>query len=294
MLPGNLPLHAYMLATAPLRWWLRKRLGRHSQSPVTGLFLHRIADEYPNPWSMTTSQFDALLDWLLQHVDLVTIDEAQRRVQYGHRGRPSVHLSFDDGYADNCLHAIPELLTQKIPFTYYVTTHNIRYGKPFPHDLKRGEPLAPNSIDEIRAMSDAGVEIGAHTRTHPDLGPFSQYRDIDFEIRGSRDDLANWTGREPEHFAFPFGQVENLNPRVIQYLYDERYRSYCSAYGGYNFPFDSNPFHLKRFHGDPILPRVQNWLSCDPRWIYAPSKFNYEPIVREPAASHQRATTKSP
>jgi peptidoglycan/xylan/chitin deacetylase (PgdA/CDA1 family) len=194
-----------------------------------------------------------------------------------------VHLSFDDGYADNCLHAIPALLTRKIPFTYYVTTHNVRNGKPFPHDLKNGQPLAPNSIEEIRAMADAGVEIGVHTRTHPNVAQLRKVGELEAEIRGARADLADWIGHEPRHFAFPFGLEEHLSPRAIQYVHDEGFSSYTTAHGGYNFPFDGQ-FHLKRFHGDPNFYRVKNWLSFDPRWVHARSTYGYLPFQRPPRA----------
>lgn len=278
MLQGNLHLDAYYWATAPLRWWLLMRLRRRRQSPVTGVFLHRIADDHPNPWSMTTDEFTTTLDWLQQNTDLVSIEEAQHRIQYGNSSRIAVHISFDDGYADNCLFAIPELLRRKIPFTYYVTTHNIKHGKPFPHDLELGQPLAPNSIDEIRAMADAGVDIGAHTRTHAALGVTAQFSDMEFEIRGSRDDIANWIGKRPEHFAFPFGQHHHISPRAIQYVFDLGFQSYCSAYGGFNLPLRNRGFHLKRFHGDPKFSRLRNWVSGDPRWLCGRSEFEYVPF----------------
>lgn len=274
----------YAIGTQPLRWWFARRLRQQNRSPVTGLFLHRVADHTLNPWSISCDDFDRLLNWLTANVDLVSLDEAQRRIEHGHAGKVSVHLSFDDGYAENCLYAIPELLQRNIPFTYFVTTQNVLNGKPFPHDLKRGEPLAPNSVDEIQAMHDAGVEIGCHTRTHADLGTITRYKDIEWELRGCRDDLADWLGTIPRHFAFPYGQKRNIRPRVIQYLHDNHFASYSSALGGYNFP-QSNAFHIKRFHADPLLRRVKNWLTFDPRWILATPDFEYTPFERRRPAS---------
>lgn len=293
MTRGDLSLRAYTITTAPMRWWLRTRLQHRCQSPVTGLFLHRVADDFPNPWSIPTAGFHELLNWLQSHVDLVSIDEAQRLIENGNPGRMAVHLSFDDAYADNCVNAIPELLIRGIPFTYYVTTQNVQTGKPFPHDLKRGEPLAPNSIEEIVAMHDAGVEIGAHTRTHPDIGQLKHHSDVDLEIRGAREELASWIGKQPRHFAFPFGQVSNMPHRAIQYVYDQRFKSYCSAHGGYNWPLLGSSFHLRRFHGDPILARVKNWLSYDPRWVYSASEFEYTPFDRTQKSTTQLATNTS-
>ena len=276
----NALISGYMLATRPLRWWCQWTLRRKSQIPVAGLFLHRVADDHPNDWTITVEQFDRMIAWLENHVDLVSMDEAQRRIRHGNPGRMAVNISFDDGYADNCLHAIPALLKKKIPFTYYVATQNVRNGKPFPHDLKQGQPLAPNSIDEIRAMANAGVEIGAHTRTHADIGRLTRHSELEYEIRGSREDLWDWIGYQPRHFAFPFGLKDNIPPRAIQFVHDEGFDSYCSAQGGYNFPTLDDAFHFRRFHGDPVYARVINWLSFDPRWIYATPDFEYRPIKR--------------
>ena len=283
----GLGFKAYLLATAPCRWWSHFSLRRNGRLPVTGLFLHRVADDLLNDWTITTKQFDRMLGWLKQHVDLVSIGEAQQRIRTGNFGRVAVHISFDDGYADNCLHAIPQLLTQKVPFTYYVTTQNVRNGKPFPHDLKLGQPLAPNSIDEIRAMSDAGVEIGVHTRTHPNVAELRRRSELELEIRGAREDLEDWIGSQPQHFAFPFGLPQHVTSRAIQYIHDEGFGSYTTARGGYNFPFDG-AFHLKRFHGDPNFHRVRNWLGLDPRWVYAPSEYEYVPFDRP---SSDKSTT---
>jgi len=281
-LPKSHMLKAYRLATLPCRRWLHKRLQRLGQVPVTGLFLHRVADDYPNDWSISIETFDEILDWLQANVDLVSIDEAQRRIRDGNHDRLAVNISFDDGYADNCLHAIPTLLARRIPFTYYVTTHHVAHGKPFPHDLKLGQPLSPNSVEEIRAMAEAGVEIGVHTRTHPDLGQVRIQRDLNYELLGAREDLTNWIGSRPRHFAFPFGLPHNMTPRAIQFLHDEGFESYASAHGGYKFPTSSG-FHLRRFNADPNLERVKNWLSLDPRWVYERPQYEYEPIHRTPA-----------
>src|SRR5687768_18104901 len=46
--------------------------------------------------------------------------------------------SFDDGYADNMRFAVPLLLREKLPFTYFVSTNHVLGGEPFPHDVAAG------------------------------------------------------------------------------------------------------------------------------------------------------------
>jgi peptidoglycan/xylan/chitin deacetylase (PgdA/CDA1 family) len=54
--------------------------------------------------------------------DLVSLDEAWRRVKTGFSLRPFLHLTFDDGYRDVAEHALPILKRHGAPATLYVTS----------------------------------------------------------------------------------------------------------------------------------------------------------------------------
>ncbi|HEV3021333.1 MAG TPA: polysaccharide deacetylase family protein, partial [Pirellulales bacterium] len=175
----------------------------------------------------------------------------------------AVSVTFDDGYADNCKAAIPLLLSERIPCTYFVSVANVFKGLPFPHDVARGMPLAPNTLDQLRAMASAGVEIGAHTRTHADLGKLADPTRLHDELVTAGEELQSAIGRPVRYFAFPYGLHANLNPLAFQMAYEAGYDGVCSAYGGYNFPGDDD-FHLQRIHGDDDLLRLANWVTVDP------------------------------
>ncbi len=114
------------------------------------LFYHRIAATQVNPWTTSPRVFERQMAWLRRNFDLVSLEEAQRRIASGENRRPAVSITFDDGYADNCAMALPLLLDLKIPVTYFVASQNVLDGQPFPHDVECGAPLAPNTPDEIR------------------------------------------------------------------------------------------------------------------------------------------------
>ncbi len=272
---NSLCLHAYVVATTPCRRWARARSAQRGRLPVCGLVFHRVANDHPNAWTMSTHTFEQQIEWLQEHCDLVSLTEAQGRIQNGNHERLAVSITFDDGYADNCLHAIPALLSRRIPFTYFVTTHNVQNDRPFPHDLIAGQALSPNSVDEIKALADAGVEIGVHTQTHADLGRIAQTDKLQQEILGARDELEDWTGRPIRYFAFPYGLPANLNPQAVQMLHDAGFTGFCSSYGGYNVP-GGDAFHLQRFHADSDLLRVRNWFTLDPRWLWSPLRYEYK------------------
>ena len=57
---------------------------------------------------------------------------------------------------------------------------------------------------QVVALRDLGMEIGAHTMSHPILSAVDEVTAM-AEIEGGRDQLAGWLGRAPEVFAYPNG-----------------------------------------------------------------------------------------
>src|SRR6476620_271517 len=84
------------------------RAANHSE-PVQILFYHRVADDCPNDWTMSTRSFARQIRWLRSRFDIVSLSEAQTRISCGRNQRPTACITFDDGYADNRRFAIPLL-----------------------------------------------------------------------------------------------------------------------------------------------------------------------------------------
>jgi peptidoglycan/xylan/chitin deacetylase (PgdA/CDA1 family) len=141
--------------------------------------------------------------------------------------------------------------------------------------VARGQPLPPNTIDEIKDLAEMGVEIGTHTRSHADLGTIHDPGHLADEIVGCRDDLCGAVNRPPRYFAFPYGRHDNLTAEAFRLAKQAGYQGVCSAYGGYNFPGD-DAFHLQRIHADPEIVRLKNWLTVDPRKVRNVKRFEYE------------------
>ncbi len=254
----------YMQLSARRRARLSRTLARSGRMPIAILFYHRVADDVVNNWTISRRGFVRHLDWLEQHFDIVGLDEAQLRIQSSYNNRPTVAITFDDGYAENCDFAIPELCRRNIPATYFVASQFVKTGDPFAHDVKAGFPLVPNSIDELRDISSRGIEIGAHTKTHADLGKIHDDAQVRDEIIGGARELAEWIRRPIRYFSFPFGLPQNMSQAAVDIVSEAGFRGFCSAYGAWNWP--SNPgFHLRRIHADPDLESLRNWLTFDHR-----------------------------
>lgn len=289
----HLLLYLYYYGSYPIRSWQRRRDIAADQVPVVILYYHRIADDRANDWTMPYQMFAQQIRWLRDHFDLISLQEVQEVMRRGKNRRPCVSITFDDGYADNCREAIPLLVKERIPCTYFVTTRNVLHGEPFAHDVAQGNRLLPNSVEQLRAMAGAGIEIGAHTYTHADLGriiaadgidgAIDARRKLHYEIVSATEDLRDAVGCPVRYFAFPFGQYVNLSRQAFEMAQDAGFEAVCSAYGGYNYPGD-DPFHLQRIPADNVMMRVKNWTTIDPRkagvirFEYGRSHATHEPV----------------
>ncbi len=254
----------YRQMTARNRRRLLDRLREDRCLPIAILFYHRVAQRDMNPWSISFDDFRHHLDWLQSNFELVTLSEAQGRIRRGDNDRHCVAITFDDGYADNTQFAIPELVSRRIPMTYFVATHFVESGTPFPHDLALGRPLDPNTVDELRHYVDQGIEIGAHTRSHCDIGTVTNPSQLWEEVAGSIQTLRQWLGIPCSYFAFPYGHPKNMSQEAVDLLTKLDINGFCSGYGALNWP-GNDAYHLRRIHADPGIQRLKNWLTLDSR-----------------------------
>ena len=163
---------------------------------------HSTAAGDPHFLMVRPDRFRAQVELLLgAGFRFVTVAELAARMPQGGGPPPPglAALSFDDGMEDNHSVLLPILREYGIPATIYVTTGFL--GGPNPW-MDAPEVRYMNA-DEIRAVAAAGVEIGAHTVTHPDLAELSE-ADCLREMTESRDVLADITGDPVTTFAYPF------------------------------------------------------------------------------------------
>ncbi|HKD36737.1 MAG TPA: polysaccharide deacetylase family protein [Pirellulales bacterium] len=259
----QLALNIYRRATLPYRTRHTRQLCQSGHAPISVVVFHRIADDDVNDWSTPTAAFIDSIHWLQDNFELISLAEAQRRMAMNANHRAAVCITFDDGYEVNCERALPMLIEQHIPCTYFVTAQPVFEGRHFAHDRGARGNTQPNTIDELRHLARAGIEIGAHSRTHSDLGQITDANMLKDEIVGARDDLQSAIGTRIRYFAFPFGRHKNLNAAAFHIARSAGFDGVLSAYGGFNFPGD-DPFHIQRRGVDGPSVRAKNWVVIDP------------------------------
>jgi len=107
-----------------------------------------------------------------------------------------VSLNFDDGFASAYDHGWPIIKASGLPSTFYIITDYLNHS-----GYLTGE--------EVLELAQAGVEIGAHTKTHPDLSQIDKY-DLPWQIEGSRADLLKLGVKKVETLAYPYGGYNEM------------------------------------------------------------------------------------
>jgi peptidoglycan/xylan/chitin deacetylase (PgdA/CDA1 family) len=138
-----------------------------------------------------------------------TLSELVSRRDEGTLPKRSLAVTFDDGYAST-LKAKPILDDAGYPATVFVVTDFVESGEllswPGIEQWRRGAQsgeLASLRHADLELLTEAGWEIGSHTRSHPSLPTLSRERLAD-EIGGSREQLIRRLGR-CDTLAYPYG-----------------------------------------------------------------------------------------
>ena len=110
-----------------------------------------------------------------------------------------INRALPDGYADFHSRAMPLLDQHGCTATLFVTTGWVQDA-----DMRLAAPGRMLNWTQITEAADAGVEIGAHTRRHPQLGQLPQ-KLVREELYTSKQWLESKLGLPVPGLAYPFG-----------------------------------------------------------------------------------------
>jgi peptidoglycan/xylan/chitin deacetylase (PgdA/CDA1 family) len=167
-------------------------------------------------------------------------------------------LTFDDGLADNLESLAPLLEEEGAPATVFVVSGWL--GRPH-RSVPWKRIMTEVELVELRAT---GIEIGAHSVSHPDLSALS-YDDALEELAGSKRELEAVLGEPVEVAAYPYGRA---NAETVRACRDAGFAAACSATGRGSW---SEPHNLPRQDVENRGTMIGLRLKRDDR---------YEPLMR--------------
>ncbi len=123
-------------------------------------------------------------------------------------------VTLDDGYVDNLDSALPILQRYGFSATCYVVSGSIgRYNQWDAERLGVRKPLM--SVEQLRDWHRGGMEIGAHTRSHPRLTQCDDAQ-LHEEIHGSKATLEDHLDAPVTQFCYPYGDADDRVAGVVR------------------------------------------------------------------------------
>ena len=204
--------------TRLVAWFNRKK--------VTILCYHSVTEQRnaklddPHQLHLPLELFCKHLDYLQRHYRLISLREYARARRENIKLPNNVAiLTFDDGARNFFTVVAPLLLKTKIPATSFIVT-----GDDFTGEVGAGgsnwRPEDDDSYlswNEVRQLTEQGLEFGSHTCTHatlPDI-PVAQAR---AELETSRNTLRNYLGSDSYALSYPHGRTSEVVNRLSQAL----------------------------------------------------------------------------
>ncbi len=187
----------------------------------------------------------------------ISLSEAvSHRESNGRWPSRSMVLTFDDGFANFHESAWPVLSRHGFTATVFVVTgHMGRFNdwETPPAGLGRRRIL---SWDQAAELVAAGVEIGSHTDSHPDLKTLTAL-EAKREIVSSREQIEKCLKTSVDSFAYPYGSLSAASLDTVR----QEFRAACTT-------------KLRRADADPLhaLPRIDMY--------YIRSRRNFERLTR--------------
>jgi peptidoglycan/xylan/chitin deacetylase (PgdA/CDA1 family) len=211
------------------RTQLKKIIGALPGGRPTGLralIYHRVGGGSPDERDLSPSGFLEQLDVLGDH-RVMALDQALDALASGDR-RPSVVLTFDDGFEDVFHHAWPALRDRAMPFTLYLTTAFVGGTMHWDGSTARDSAGPGLTWPQIRTMLDSGLcTLANHTDTHPR----PELLDAD-ELDRCSEAIERHTGLTPRHYAYTWGIAVPEMTAALR----ARFRSAATGVVGENAP----------------------------------------------------------
>jgi peptidoglycan/xylan/chitin deacetylase (PgdA/CDA1 family) len=161
-------------------------------------------------WTLTPDQFVEHMEWVAQQgFDVITMAQMNEHLKHGTPlpAHPII-LTFDDGWKDNYTAVLPILRKYRFPATFFITTESVGHS-------------AFVTWEELKVMSEAGMDIQAHSVTHPHLTKLKDAA-VRREIEDSKKAIESPLGTAVVVFAYPFG---SYSEKIISMVKDAGYES---------------------------------------------------------------------
>ena len=128
-------------------------------------------------------------------------------------------ITFDDGYADNYLNALPVLKQKSYPALVFLIWNKVESDENF------------LNLRQINEMLKNKFEFGSHTLTHVRTSSVDE-KELEKEIANSKIQLEKSIKTNIDSFAFPKGKRSDIHPLAERYIKKAGYKAAFTTENG--------------------------------------------------------------
>ena len=204
-----------------------------SMRPVPVLMYHHVNPHKGDMVTITPEVFEGQMEYL-QRAGYRTL-KIQELVSYINGGltlpQKAVVVTFDDGWLDNYIYALPAIKKNKINATVFLITNRVENASQNATMIPSFIPTHEESkslIEKgeshkvvlnwsvIKEMSDTGlIEFYSHTKSHAKCNSLSE-KELAEELKESREIIEKRLGIPCPYFCWPYGKYNGLAVNVAK------------------------------------------------------------------------------
>jgi peptidoglycan/xylan/chitin deacetylase (PgdA/CDA1 family) len=198
--------------------------GRRKSGRIPALLMHSVPSKPISGIShISPDKFEKLASHIKSSKRItLTVTQAGMKDFRISDAESSVIMTFDDAFTDFYENAFPILKKHQLNATVFAISGFV--AKSSSWDIYSS--LTHMDARQLREIASAGIEVGSHTATHPDLLMLSD-RDVKLELDSSKKNLEDIIGAPVTSLSFPFGR---WNTRIWEHAKKCGYL-YAAAYG---------------------------------------------------------------
>lgn len=178
---------------------------KHNDKGIPVLMYHAIGYEAGNTAKVPKENFKKQMKYLKDNGYVtITLDEAY---DFFAKNKPvpekSVVLTFDDGYVDNYVEALPILKEFGFKATIFVITGAVDKSKNY------------MNVEQLKEMESSGMDIQSHTVHHKNLKELSYEKQLE-TLKESKDFLEKTLNKRIKYFAYPYGEYSKESLKAVK------------------------------------------------------------------------------
>ena len=225
------------------------------------LMYHSISNDKSH-LSVSINNFENQLEYLKNSgYNSISFNEIHKNIN-----KPII-ITFDDGYKDNMINALPILKKYNFVSTCFVVSDLIgRYNKwDVGHEgYVYKELLSKNDLIEWLGH---GMSIGSHGKSHISLTTLDE-EEVKHEICNSKNIIQDYIGSNIDSFSYPFGQINNFSANTVKEVYKFGVTTVRSRFN----TLKHKNFYIPRIHMSNDLTKFKIFFKL--KTFYEDIKYN--------------------